>query len=87
MGSVLEATGKVTATVDVACPRPLDRVELVGDGRVVETRAHRGTWTPSDGRGVHAVLVEFGGGPMKSYGDWSDRRMDRTGRIDVEGAT
>jgi len=84
MGSVVESTGDLTARVEARCPRPLDRVELVGDGRVVETYAHGGTWAPSDGTGVHSVLVEFGWGPKEDYGDWSDRRLRWTGTVAVE---
>lgn len=83
MGSVVSTTDP-TGRVLVSCPRPLARVELVHDGRTVETYAHH----PGGGRDkddVYAILVEFGWGPNEDYGDFDDVTCKWRGTLCVEG--
>jgi hypothetical protein len=87
MGSVADPDGSATATVEVDCARPLDRVELVGDGRVVDTYSHHGTWAypdPGEER-EFSVLVEMGWGPKPSYGDWHGTENEWVGTARVAG--
>jgi len=89
MGSVLDGAPSdgVTASVGVDCPRPLDRIELVCDGRVADTYCHQGTWASDDAVETYTVLVEFGWGPTRNYGAFEDTEIDWQGRLAVEGGS
>jgi hypothetical protein len=84
MGSVIDGLEEVTATVDIDCPRPLDRIELIHNGRVVDTYCHQSEWWPDGSPGIYTVLVEMGWGPKEDYGDWSNRRINWSGTVSVE---
>jgi hypothetical protein len=76
----------LSGTVAVDCPRALDRVELVtGDG-VTATYAHRDRNRDRDavaGRDRYRVLVEFGWGPTRDYGDFETTRLEWSGELSV----
>lgn len=85
LGSVVDApAGTGTAIVD--CPQPLDRVELVHDGQMVERYTHdRSGGVDPDG--VYRILVEFGWGPTEHYGDFDEVEMDWEGAVRVDEGT
>ena len=85
MGSVVEADGPVTATVEVDCARPLDRIELVAEGRVRETYTHASRWEypPADQPATYSVLIELGWGPTPEYGDWHGTENQFDGELTV----
>jgi hypothetical protein len=74
----------LSGTVVVDCPRALDRVELVtGDG-VAATYAHRDRNRDGDGSAEadrYRVLIEFGWGPTREYGDFADTRLNWSGEV------
>lgn len=85
MGSVIQADDP-TGRAIVSCPRPLSRIELIHDGRTVESYAHH----PSGDRdpdGVYSILVEFGWGPNADYGDFDDSTCSWHGTIDIDNGT
>jgi len=82
MGALIDESGPVTARVGVDCPRPLDRVELVHNGRVIRTYTHPAPDSP-DPDGVYRALVEFGWGPTPEYGDFDSTECPWTGTIGV----
>lgn len=84
MGSVVDEPGEATAEVAIDCPQPLDRIELIHNGRVAETYCHQSRWRPDHSPGTYNVLVEMGWGPKADYGDWSERRLDWNGTATVE---
>jgi hypothetical protein len=67
-----------SASVTVDCPRPLERVELIHDGEVIDVYDHLDRDTESD---VRRVLVEFGWGPNAEYGDFSEPRVEWSGTV------
>jgi hypothetical protein len=89
MGSVTESDGPVTATVDVECAQALDRIELIGDGRVVETYDHQGSWEYPDRKTktTFRVLIEMGWGPKPNYGDWHGTENEWVGTANVTDGT
>lgn len=82
-GSVSEGGGDFEAAVNVETSQPLDRIELVHDGRTAGTYVHgdrRG-----DGRSKkRKILVEFGWGPAKRYG-FGDAALRWKGFVRAEG--
>ncbi|PSP92733.1 hypothetical protein BRC91_12280 [Halobacteriales archaeon QS_4_62_28] len=82
MGGLLEASDSVTARISVDCPQPLDRVELVHNGRVARTYTHPAP-DPSGANGLHRVLVEFGWGPTSEYGDFDSTECSWSGTVNV----
>lgn len=89
MGSVIDPDGPVTATVDVDCAQALDRIELIGDGRVIETYNHQGNWKyPNpEKKTAFRVLVEMGWGPKPNYGDWHGTENEWVGTASVTGGS
>lgn len=87
MGSVFSAPEEsVDATVNVVGQQPLDRIELIHNGRVAETYCHQGTWSRGpDER--YKLLVEFGWGPKADYGDWEDRKLRWRGTAAIDGGS
>ncbi len=83
MGSTISADGPIKASVDVACPLPLDRVELVSDGRVIRSYCHRDRWVQRQS-GEFNILTEFGWGPASHYG-YRDVEQAWDGLIEVRG--
>jgi hypothetical protein len=83
LGSVVDAPAE-TGTARVACPQPLDRVELVHDGRMVERYTHDRTGG-RDPDGVYQLLVEFHGGPSEHYGGFDDLETGWHGAVEVDG--
>jgi len=82
LGSVADAPAE-TGTALVDCPQPLDRVDLVHGGRMVERYTHdRAGGTDPDG--VYRLLVEFGWGPTDRYGGFDDTVADWRGAVRVE---
>ncbi|MFB6219712.1 MAG: DUF3604 domain-containing protein, partial [Halobacteriaceae archaeon] len=83
MGSVAPLDAP-TAEAEVDCPRPLDAVEVVGDGRVLATHTHR-PHPAEDPDGRYRLPVEIGWGPTRSNGDFDDVTLDWAGRLTVDG--
>ena len=87
MGGTVPA-GTRTATISVDCPRPLDRVELLGQDRVVDVYAHSPTWERHDTiDGRYRQLIECGWGPTRDYGDFADVVVPWTGTLGIEHGT
>lgn len=86
MGSVCEPDAAPTARVSVDCPRPLCRVELVGEDGVERTYTHpeAGYSTDTD---VYRTLVEFGWGPTAEYGDFTETVQTWAGTLRADGGT
>jgi len=82
MGSVIERADVEVGHVDIDCPQPLDRIELIHNDRVARTYTHARPAFPSDDAN-HRVIVEFGWGPTSEYGDFKDPECNWTGTIDV----
>jgi len=83
LGSAVEAPAS-TGTAVLDCPQPLDRIELVHGGRMVERYTHDRTGGV-DPDGVYRLLVEFGWGPTEHYGGFDDVEMDWEGAVRVDG--
>lgn len=83
LGSVVNNEVSRRATVDVDCPRPLDRIEVIHDGDVVETYLH----DAEDDRTVnrYRMLIEFGWGPSPDYGDFESVEITWSGSISAIG--
>lgn len=85
MGAVIGDTEPSTATFDVDCPQPLDRIELVHNGQVVHAYNHQpGSGVVAD-EGTWNVLIEFGWGPTRESGDFEDIEQSWRGEITIEG--
>jgi hypothetical protein len=63
MGTVISGASPMSATIDVDCPQPLDRIELVHNGEVAYTYNHRPELGGTTEESVWRLLVEFGWGP------------------------
>lgn len=65
MGSILQAAGPRRIDVNVTGSDAIDRIELLRNGRVIDTHCHQGTWAvPSSGdRTRFKLRVEVGWGP------------------------
>jgi hypothetical protein len=73
-----------TATVDVDAPLPLDRIDLLEDGQLVDRYSHLpATRAPDAGR--YRCLVEMGWGPTDHYGDFESLRQEWEGTLGVNG--
>lgn len=79
LGTVVDGPVTRQATVEVDCPRPLDRVELVHDGDVARTYVHDDPDDASSDR--YRMLVEFGWGPSPEYGDFNTVERSWQGAI------
>lgn len=85
MGSIIEGESAEQCTVDVSCPRALDRVELIHDGDVVKSYTHQDK--PHETTDRYTVLVEFGWGPNADYGDFDSVRTDWKGTAWIENGS
>ncbi len=81
LGSIMKDPGKLEGRIDVECPQPLDRVELIHNGQIIETYCHAGKWGVQE-EGIFKILVEFGWGPAKRYG-FEDVQQEWAGRLRV----
>lgn len=68
MGSVLPRADELDLRVEVEGLHAVDRIELVRNGRVLDTYCHGGRWDPAGGSGRFKVRVEAGWGPATYYG-------------------
>jgi len=70
MGSIIKVAGQeqLTAEVSLDCPQPLDRVDLIHNGMVLDTYIHDRNWKELPAKGRYRVLLECGGGPSVAYG-------------------
>jgi hypothetical protein len=85
MGGVVEAKREVTAEIEVTCAQPLDRLELIHNGVVIDTYNHRGKWEKSrPGAGKCRLLFECGWGPSPGYG-FKNVLMKWKGAVEVQG--
>lgn len=80
LGSRVTDAAERRATVDVDCPLPLDRVELLHDGAVERTYTHRDATAPEESN-RYRLLVEFGWGPTPEYGDFDETTFEWAGTI------
>jgi hypothetical protein len=89
MGALVEDDASApSATVEVDAKRRLDRIELIHDGRVVDTYVHRDRLaeTPAP-PGRYTTAIELGWGPFEGYGDFDETGLHWSGTIDVEGGS
>ena len=85
MGSVTSAGRMVEAEVAVVGSHAIDRVELVHNGRVVDTYCHSGRWEASlADAGRVKLFFQAGWGPAGHYGFASDEAAWDC-RLEVEG--
>lgn len=85
MGGVTGEEGPLAAAIEVDCPQPLDRIDVIHDGRVADTYTHQDACeVDADPPGVYRLLVEFGWGPTRDYGDFDDTdiRWEGTARVE-----
>jgi hypothetical protein len=83
MGSVLQNQERLDVSVEVEGVQPIDKIELVHNGKVCNSYCHSGRWDMrSDGE--FKTLIEFGWGPSTQYG-FEDVDMKWTGELEVEG--
>ncbi len=70
MGDVLDFDDEANFEAHITASHAVDRVELIKNGRVVETKCYNGTWDIPDTRKKIRIKfrVEFGWGPTKSMG-------------------
>lgn len=83
MGSKIKGEEDLHAKVDIECPQPLDRIELLHNGRVIETYCHQDHVGRRETDTIYNVLVEFWGGPWEDYGDFDDTDMQWEGDVSV----
>lgn len=81
-GSVIAEEGGNEAMVKVEASQPLDRIELVHNGRVKETYVHPGDWEFGESE-VSKILVEFGWGPAKVYG-FKNTKLKWEGSVEIK---
>ncbi len=76
MGSIVRVRGKRVIRVKVVCSDALDRIEILRNGRVIDTYCHQGRWNlPGPGkRSRFKVRVEAGWGPRPNELDVPDRK-------------
>jgi len=84
MGSEIQSVTEPEASVEVDCPRPLDRVELVHNGEVAAVHSHQEYEHDGDSD-RYRLLVEFGWGPTPEYGDFDDVECEWSGAIQATG--
>ncbi|WP_114578999.1 DUF3604 domain-containing protein [Saliphagus sp. LR7] len=85
LGSVLIGASDLEATVNVESLRPLDRIELIHNGSVIESYSHHdGRAQSSLTEGRYSILVEMGWGPDLDYGDFDDPMLHWNGVFKVE---
>ena len=69
LGSLIEASGDVTARLKIESPMALDRIEWLRNNRVLQTVGHRDGLSPDTGDPVRCRFrVEPGWGPLQNYG-------------------
>lgn len=86
LGSRVTEAIERRATVEVDCPLPLDRVELVHDGDVASVYTHQDK-SADDAPDAYRLLVEFGWGPTPEYGDFDETEFDWSGTIRATDGT
>jgi hypothetical protein len=76
MGSIIQAKGKRVIGVKVVGSDALDRIEILRNGRVIETHCHQGRWDlPKTGqRSRFKIRVEVGWGPRPNELEVPDRK-------------
>jgi hypothetical protein len=76
MGSIIRTRGKRLIRVKVNCSDALDRIEIIKNGRVIETYCHQGRWDlPRPGqRSRFKVRIEVGWGPRPNELEVPDRK-------------
>ncbi len=93
MGAEGSAAAPVEIATSVVASQALDRIELLRNNRVIATHCHNGAWQPPTTGTMRAkIKLEFGWGPVRSYGfnvgpkQWEGRVRLSEGRIaGVEG--
>ncbi|MFC4986846.1 DUF3604 domain-containing protein [Saliphagus infecundisoli] len=86
LGSHVTDTVKRQAVVDVDCPLPLDRVELIYNGDVERVYTHQDT-SKDEESDCYRLLMEFGWGPTPEYGDFDETEFDWSGTIRARNGT
>ncbi len=76
MGSIIRAPGKRVIRVKVIGSDSLDRIEILKNGRIIETYCHQGRWhLPKPGqRSRFKVRIEMGWGPRPNELELPDRK-------------
>jgi hypothetical protein len=76
MGSIIQGEGKRVIEVRVTGSDALDRVEILRNGKVIETHCHQGRWDlPKPGeRSRFKIRIEAGWGPGSNELDVPDRK-------------
>jgi hypothetical protein len=85
MGAAATVAERPSATARLDCPRPLDVVEVVGDGRVLDAHSHRPDAPEVDPEDRYRLLVEMGWGPTTDNGDFEDTTVEWDGTLSVAG--
>lgn len=83
MGTVLKKDeNDLEARIQIQCSQPLDRIELVHNGKVKETYSHKDKWEIKS-QGRFKILTEFGWGPATHYG-FKDVQQSWAGEFEVK---
>ncbi|WP_225336039.1 DUF3604 domain-containing protein [Halomicrobium urmianum] len=86
LGSHITDAVERNATVEVDCPLPLDRIELLHNGDVEHVYTHQDD-TPVEESNRYRMLIEFGWGPTPEYGDFDETTFDWSGTISATNGT
>ncbi len=87
MGALVEdSDSSPTATVQVEAQRRIDRIEIIHDGRPVDTYSHQDRYanTPAP-PGRYTTVIEFGWGPSPEYGDFDETIVEWQGTMSIDG--
>jgi len=68
MGSVIRRADTLEFTADVEGLHAMDRIELIRNGRVMDTYCHSGKWIHPAGASRVKIRIESGWGPATYYG-------------------
>jgi len=84
MGDVLNFQDELNFEADIIASHAVDRVELIKNGKVVDTKCYNGSWDiPDTPKKIRIKLkVEFGWGPTKSIG-FSPQNKKWRGKIRI----
>jgi hypothetical protein len=71
-----------TATVEIDAPLPLDRIDLLKDGQLVDRYTHFARQNDAQ-TDRYRCLVEMGWGPSERYGDFDPLQQEWSGTVGV----
>ena len=87
MGAEGRASGPVDASVAVVGSHAIDRIELIRNGRVVDTCCHNGRWEEQTSAKRFKLRFVAGWGPCATYGYKPPDRWGWDCAMDVAGGT